>query len=394
MGVRINTNLEAMNAQRNLSMVSTQFAKSVERLSSGLRINRAGDDAAGLSISEKLRAQVKGVLQASRNAQDGISMIQTAEGALNEVHSMLQRMRELAVQAANDTLSDQDRDAINTELQQLKDEINAISARTKFNGKELLTGSLTTSLDATTELKENMTITGGTESAFVTKIDVSGAQPGKTYTLTASGTSLTLTRSGDNVAQTITLSNISANGTATLDFSQLGVKITLGSSGGITAANLATALTAAANDTVVTATGSGSANFQIGSEASNTLTVNFERVDISTSGLATLNTALSNFNTSKTVANAQALITAADEAITTVNTRRANLGAYQNRLEHTIANLGVAAENLAASESRIRDVDVAAETVQFIRAQILQQAGTSVLAQANQAPQAVLALLR
>jgi len=143
-GVRINTNIEALNAQRNLSINALSFGKSVEKLSSGLRINRAADDAAGLSISEKLRAQVRGLNQAVRNAQDGISMIQTAEGALNEVDSMLQRIRELAVQAANDTLSANDAVAVNTELQQLQTEINSTSTRTKFNGKSLLAGSLVT----------------------------------------------------------------------------------------------------------------------------------------------------------------------------------------------------------------------------------------------------------
>src|SRR5437762_8088181 len=143
MGTRINTNIEAFNAQRNLQLTATQYAKSVEKLSSGLRINRAGDDAAGLSISEKLRAQTKGLAQAQRNAQDGISMIQTAEGALNESHSILQRMRELTVQAANDTLADTDRNAIKSEIGQLGSEIDRIAGSTQFNGKKLLDGSLT-----------------------------------------------------------------------------------------------------------------------------------------------------------------------------------------------------------------------------------------------------------
>src|SRR5919197_2007080 len=149
MSMRINTNVEAFNAQRNLSATAMAYAKSVEKLSSGLRINRAGDDAAGLSISEKLRAQVKGLAQAQRNAQDGISMIQTAEGALTEVHSMLQRMRELGVQASNDSLSDEDKGNIVTELMHLKAEMNNISTSTKFNGKHLLTGALATALDST-----------------------------------------------------------------------------------------------------------------------------------------------------------------------------------------------------------------------------------------------------
>lgn len=398
MGMRINTNIEAFNAQRNLSATAAQYAKNVERLSSGLRINRAGDDAAGLTISEKLRAQVKGLAQAQRNAQDGISMIQTAEGALNEVHSMLQRMRELAVQSANDTLSSEDRSAINTELQQLKTEIDATRDRTKFNGKQLLSGSLTTQLGGATAtdlvVGDTITTTGG--NATATDIDVSGAQAGKTYTLTGSGTDLTLTRSGDSVAQTISVGALAANGSGVLDFSQLGVKITLqADSGGKTAAGIVTDLTAAANDTIVTQAGAGSANFQIGANSSDAMSVSFDAVSalsLNLSDGATL--ALDDFNTTQSVANAQALITALDTAINTVSTKRASLGANQNRLEHTIANLGVAQENISASESRIRDVDMAAEMVQFTKNQILQQAGTAILAQANQAPQGVLSLLR
>lgn len=396
MGVRINTNVEAINAQRNLGATALAFGKSIEKLSSGLRINRAADDAAGLSISEKLRAQIKGTNQAVRNAQDGISMIQTAEGALTEVHSMLQRMRELAVQASNDTLSDADRTAVNTELQQLKAEVNGISDRTKFNGKELLTGSLVTSLGGATaaDLVVGDTL-ATTATAMVTEIDVSGAQAGETFTFTGSGTSLTLTRGTDSVGQTITVGAIAANGSSTLSFSELGVEITLqATSSGKAAADIVTDLTAAANDTILTSAGSGSANFQIGAAASDFISVSFTRVDISASGLSDLNTALTSFNGSQSVANAKSLITAVDTSITSVNSTRANLGAYQNRLEHTIANLQVAAENLSASESRIRDVDLAAEMVAFTKSQILQQAGTAILAQANQAPQSVLSLLR
>src|SRR5688500_10430573 len=221
MGMRINTNVEAFNAQRNLSTTATTFAKSVEKLSSGLRINRAGDDAAGLSISEKMRAQIRGLGQAQRNAQDGISMIQTAEGALTEVHSMLHRMRELAVQGSNDTLASEDRTAINTELQQLRAEVDSIRDRTKFNGKALLAGSLVTALGGATatDLVVNDSVTNGGETAVATAIEVSGAQAGKTFTLTASGTTLTLTRSGDSVAQSLTAGAIAANGNQVLDFS-------------------------------------------------------------------------------------------------------------------------------------------------------------------------------
>jgi flagellin len=403
MGVRINTNIEAINAQRNLSATSLGFAKSVEKLGSGLRINRAADDAAGLGISEKLRAQIKGLNQAVRNAQDGISMIQTAEGALNEVHSMFQRMRELAVQASNDTLSDNDRTNINTELQQLKTEINSVASQTKFNGKGLLSGSLVTSLGGVTanDLIVNDSITNGGETAVATSIDVSGARSGETFTFTASGTTLTLTRGSDSVAQSLTAGAIAANGTQSLNFSSLGVKVTLASSAGMTAANVAAGITAAANDTILTAAGSGSANIHIGSQAADVLAVSFDKVDlggaVGDSNIDDLATALTTYNVgvaNRTSATSEALITNIDNAIDFVNTKRANLGAYQNRLEHTISNLGVASENLSASESRIRDVDLAAEMVAFTKSQILQQSGTSILAQANSAPQSILQLLR
>jgi flagellin len=179
MGLRINQNIAALNAHRNLVATDNALSKSLERLSSGFRINRAADDAAGLAISEKLRAQVRGLAQAIRNAQDAISMIQTAEGALNEVHSMLQRMRELALQAANDTLSLEDREAVNRELQQLRAELNNVSNRTTFNGKKLLDGSLVTQVDAASEIKVGTVVSGGGESAHVVELDVSGAQPGR-----------------------------------------------------------------------------------------------------------------------------------------------------------------------------------------------------------------------
>src|SRR5438067_10728636 len=225
MSTRINTNVDAFTAERNLSLTGTSYSKSVQKLSSGLRINSAADDAAGLSISEKLRAQIRGLAQAQRNSQDGISMIQTGEGALNETTSMLQRMRELAVEASNDTLSTTDRVSINTELQQLQQEINGTSDRTTFNGKVLLKGAMLTSQSAGTVLAGGQyNTTGGV--ATIDNVDVSGAQAGKTYTLSlpAAG-QLTLTRSGDNAAQTITLAAIAANGSQTLNFSALGVKV-------------------------------------------------------------------------------------------------------------------------------------------------------------------------
>ena len=409
MSMRINTNIEAFNAQRNLGLTSASYAKSVEKLSSGLRINRAGDDAAGLSISEKMRAQIKGLGQAQRNAQDGISLIQTAEGALNEVHSMLQRMRELGVQASNDTLQSGDRDAVSSELQALNSEINRIATTTQFNGKVLLNGTVggSTLAGATaTDLVVGDTLaTGGV--AMATNVDVSTAKAA-TYTFTSPGAGqITLTRSGDNVAQTIAVGAFGANAVQTLNFDQLGVKVTLQGDGAgtKTAANLVTDLTAVANDTMVVTAG-GAANLQIGANAGQSMSVAIS--DSQTNATAfgdgsgaggaytTLQAAITAITGAGnlTVARATDLIKSLDDAIVDVSTNRSQLGAYQNRLEHTIANLGVTEENLTASESRIRDVDMADEMVNFTKTGILQQAGQAILAQANQAPQGVLSLLR
>jgi flagellin len=393
--MRINTNVEAFNAQRNLSATSLSYAKSVEKLSSGLRINRAGDDAAGLSISEKMRAQIKGLAQAQRNAQDGISMIQTGEGALTEVHSMLQRMRELSVQGSNDTLSDEDRTAINTELQQLKSEIDATRDRTKFNGKALLTGSLSTSLNVASTAQTGLVVHAGTNTS-VASLNVASAAAGKTFTFTDTATGLQL--SDGTVTQEIADANlaVAANGSLTLNYDKLGVSLQVSSITGATAANVAAGLT---TKTVVTAAGNAAANLQIGAGSADAMSVSFSEISVDTldaggAGLDTILTTLNGGVGSRTVANFQSLMGKLDNAINFVSDKRATLGAAQNRLEHTIANLGVAQENLSASESRIRDVDMAAEMVNFTKTGILQQAGQAILAQANQAPQGVLSLLR
>jgi flagellin len=281
--MRIQNNLSALFAQNKLAANNVNLSKSLEKLSSGYRINRAGDDAAGLAISEKMRGQISGLNMAVKNSQDGISLIQTAEGALNESHSILQRMRELAVQAVNDTNTGSDRAKIKDELMQLKQELDRIANTTEFNGQKLLSGG------------------------FNGKTFQIGANSGQTIQLTING---------------MYASSLNA---------------------GVTSAN-------------ISAIATGSAASQ--------------------------------------VAAASKLITDIDSAIETVNDERSKLGAVQNRLEHTINNLQTAAENLTAAESRIRDVDMAAEMVKFTKNQILTQAGTSMLAQANQAPQGVLSLLR
>ena len=273
----INHNMMAMNAHRSLTINSGDTAKSIEKLSSGLRINRAGDDAAGLSISEKMRGQIRGLQQASRNSQDGISLIQTAEGSMNETHSILQRMRELAVQSANDTNVTVDRDALQAEFTALKNEIDRIADTTEFNTQKLI-GTAATTL---------------------------------------------VFHVGANSSQIISITFANMQATATV--------------------------------------------FNLGANASLAITA-------------------------RTLANA--MITTLDDAITAVSTERSKLGAVQNRLEHTIKNLDVAAENLQASESRIRDVDMAKEMMNFTKNNILNQAAQAMLAQANQVPQGVLQLLR
>ena len=272
--MRINNNLMAMNAHRQLKVNSSNQEKSLEKLSSGYRINRAGDDAAGLSISEKMRAQIRGLQKASTNAQDGISLIQTAEGALAETHEILQRMRELAVQAANDTNVAADRTAINLELKELAAEITRIAEKTQFNTQTLLAGD------------------------FQNAVIQIGANNGETLTISIED---------------------------------------------------------------MTAT---------------TLGVDADAIEIVSSG------------------DAQGVIDLVNSAIIKVSAERAKLGAKQNRLEHTIKNLDTAAENLQASESRIRDVDMAKEMMSFTKNNILNQAATAMLAQANQVPQGVLQLLQ
>jgi len=396
------TNLAALNAERNLGATQLKLGRVLQQLSSGYRINSAADDAAGLGISENLTAQINGNNQAIRNAQDGISMAQTAEGAMDEIHNMLQRMRELAVQGANDTLDTNARTSIGTEMLQLRSEIDRIASGTTFDGKYLLTGSLSGTLGGATgtDLVVNDVLTGATLTT-ATAINVSGAQAG-TYTMSSpSGTLLTMV--GPNgLAQQLDMANyaFAAAGTKVLNFDKLGVSITLTASGAQTAANLTTGLTAAADNTVVV-TGSGAALMQVGanSTVNDTMSISFGDVQAtSATGLNLNNVGSVDWTSAATVvasnAASQALITQLDAAITTVNTARANLGADQNRLQHTVASLGAAVENLTASNSRIKDADVASLSSQMASDQVLQQAGVAVLAQANSSSQAVLKLLQ
>ena len=397
MSMRINTNIEALNAQRNLTATANKFASSVEKLSSGLRINRAADDAAGLGIAEKLQAQVQGLNQAQRNAQDGISMVQTAEGALTEVHSMLQRIRELAVEAGNSTVGTAEAGSINAEITSLQAEINRIAQKTTFNGQNLLTGALAVgqAVDVngavTDTLKAGAVLTAG--SASVSAVNLAGAKANTQYVLTSSGTSdLTLTATtaaGVVTAQKVTAAGMTGATTQTLNFSSLGVSIDLTSTATTSAANVAVGLQGLGN--INTGTGSN-ATFQIGANEGDNLAAGFANAQ--TSAYTGFDTAVANFTSGLNTTTAGALITATDTAIAYVSGIRGGFGAVENRLTHTVASISVASENLNASESRIKDLDVASEMVNFTKTQILQQAGTSILAQANSAPQSILTLLR
>lgn len=395
--MRINHNIAALNTYRQLTGVNTASSKSLEKLSSGYRINRAGDDAAGLAISEKMRGQIRGLDQASRNAQDGISMIQTAEGGLNETHSILQRMRELAVQASNDTMEAGDRTAIGEELKSLCAEIDRIGNTTQFNGKNLLNGSLSTSIDATSTLEVGDTLATAV-GVTIAEISVSDAAGGTTYTFSGSGTTLTLT--GNGKTQSLTVGAMTtAESSQELNFADLGISVKLVSQGNVaaTGANIVTDV-GTAGLTVVTAAGSTSATFAIGANSGQTMNVSFSDMRASELGDASdLNTLVGTVAANSvvdTVAKAQTLITEMDAAIVDVSSQRGVLGAAQNRLEHTINNLNTSAENLTASESRIRDVDMAKEMMEFTKNNILSQAATAMLAQANQQPQMVLQLLQ
>jgi flagellin len=396
----------------SLNSNSMNLSKSIERLSSGLRINRAGDDAAGLTISEKLRGQVRGLNQAVRNAQDGISMIQTAEGGLNETTSILQRMRELSVQASNDTLTNTDRGAIASELTSLTSEIDRIANTTQFNTKNLLNGSMSTTLNTATP--GNDLVTGEVLSAagvVASSVDVSRAAANTTYTLTAANsTSLTLTATvgGSTISQTVVVNSMqsSAASSQVLNFSTLGVSISLQGydTANGTTNNIVAGLAATANDTIVTNAASAAATFQVGGNANQTVSVSIDSAlsNANNAGnsfgaggtYANLSAAVAAFAATPTTGVAQNLMQSLDDAIADVSASRANLGAVQNRLEHTIENLSTSSENLTASESRIRDADMASEMVNFTRGNILQQAGTSILAQANNLPQSILSLLR
>jgi flagellin len=413
----VQTNTSAISAQRQLNKASDNYNTSMEKMSSGYRINRASDDAAGLAVSEKLKAQIGGLDQASRNSQDGISMIQTGEGALDEVQTMMQRMRTLAVQASSDTNSQTERDNINLEIGQLTTEINSMSTRTKFNGQSLLNGSLTTTqVTSATGYDTNATelavsTTALTSGLTVSAISVADAQTAKGYTITGTvsttdtnaGT-LTMNQVDTNgtttgVTQTISISDLDVGESEDLNFSELGIKITLSNpstGGAVTAATIAGDF--AGTSSIDTATGSGTAVLQTGANQGDETSVSFVNTRLSgTTGVAAmddLSNALDTFQTTASRDNASSLITALDTALGSISSSRATLGAAQNRLQHTISSLGTTSENLSAANSRIRDVDTATESSNMSKSSVLEQAGVAVLAQANQIPQLALKLLQ
>jgi flagellin len=377
MGMQINTNIAALNSYRNLSNTQNDLGKSLEKLSSGLRINRAADDAAGLAISEGLRAQIGGLNVAARNAQDGISVIQTAEGALTEVHSILQRMRDLAVQAGNDSNNTESRTAIATEAGALRDELTRISDSTNFNGIQLLDGSNATLTfqvgadgDASSQLKVNLTADVG---AIATALNFGAA-----------------------AKQTSTTAAASLDFDEAYRFTQGDVQVTVAAGSATNVDTLVeqfNANAAFAQNFVATKNDAGA--LVVTSKTTNTATIAIAD-DRTTAGtyVATAGAATGNVVVGfASAAQAQAAITSIDTQISSVSTARANLGAIQNRFESAINTLNVSKENLTAAESRIRDTDMASEMVSYTRSNILSQAGTAMLAQANQSNQGVLQLL-
>lgn len=393
MGLSINTNVAALNAARNLTTTQGALSKSLEKLSSGFRINRAADDAAGLAISEGMRSQIGGIKMGVRNAQDGISVVQTAEGALNETHSILQRMRDLSVQAANSgSLNDDAKANIQTEVDQLRSELGRIADTTQFNGKKLLDGKYTGTFQVGANVGEtidvavtkNMSAVGlGVDTLNVATDASAGYVAGLKV-----GDDVFATGAAHTSTATYALfTDVQAEGTVTVNGKDI---------------DLAGAVDLAAINTALTAAGAGAtASWTAGTELVFTSTTSAATSDLTVTlagataaGTTTAATQAEVAANDLLASGADKSIKAIDKAISDVSTSRSGLGAVQNRFEHTINNLNVAVENLTASESRIRDTDMAAEMVNFTKSQILSQAGTAMLAQAKSIPQSVLQLLQ
>jgi len=402
----ISTNMASLVAQKNLSKSQDALATSVERLSSGMRINRAKDDAAGLAISARLSSQIGTVNQASRNASDAISIVQTAEGAMSEVSTMLQRMKELSTQAASGALSSAQQGFIVDEMTALRDEIDKVAVRTTFNGMNLIDGSSGTALTRGGTLTDSKAIS---TKASVSEVSIANTATAGTYTLNfrtaadadANASVTQIEMSNGTTTQKLTMAAAPADGASVeYDFSAFGIKVKVAGVNGVANDDIATAL----DGTTVTLTASGSRTFQVGADTSglDDLTLTFGDLSMTATGsagtphadMAGVATALSTFSGAKTTTNAEALGAAISTAIDYVASKRAALGAVQNRLDHNIANLQAQSENLSSARSRIQDTDYAAETAQLTKTQIMQQAATAMLAQANQMPNVVLSLLK
>ena len=418
MGMVVQHNMTSMNANRNLGVSSSNLAKSTEKLSSGYKINRAGDNAAGLAISEKMRGQIRGLDQASSNAEDGISLIQTAEAALTETHSIIQRMRELAVQSASDTNTDDDRTQIQNEIDQLTQEVDRIANTTEFNTKKLLNGDrkgAVSQKDGTNKIEgtfvnslvnvktslSDMKAIRDTDviriefTKDVTSVIASDGVVVKSLHGTADGTDLSYSKM-----------MISENGTikfqsdATMKVSdgkyivsEVGTEYSFAVSGweNIKAGDVITITLGEAVATTPAATGKDALRLQIGANAG-------QEVALGINSMKTQDLDIADKTTGKgldvsTQNGASMAVEAYDMAIQKVSTERAKMGAMQNRLEHTISNLDTSAENLQSAESSLRDTDMAEEMTRYSKNNILMQAGQSMLAQANQSTQGVLNLL-
>lgn len=379
----INHNMNALNAHRNMTANTSASGKSMEKLSSGLRINRAGDDAAGLAISEKMRGQIRGFHLASRNAQDGISLIQTAEGALTETHSMAQRIRELAVQANNGTNTDDDLNEIQKEINQLNEEITRVAEKTTFNTKTLLTGDLGVKAADGSATIADLTAAGIT-------VDAGGVKSGTTLAFSLDGTN-SISVSDGTTTQKITVNPQDIKAGTTLNFDKVGLKLSFAAD-----VNLSTGVGGATLDGKnITTTGS-TTSLQIGANENTVLNISIGdmRADALGAGVGGTVASLSDVDVTKAGKGFDENIKVIDQAVKQVSAQRSQLGAWQNRLEHTINNLNTSSENLTSAESRVRDVDMAKEMMNFSKNNILSQAAQAMLAQANQQPQGVLQLLR
>jgi flagellin len=391
MGMVVRSNIMALNANRQLGMNNTQVGKSLEKLSSGFKINRAGDDASGLAISEKMKAQIKGLETASANSQDGISLVQTAEGALTEVHSMLNRMVELATKSANGTMKDDvDRDAIQSEVDALLKEVDRIGDSTNFNGIDLLNGSMNGASAVGAAGTTGASGSGGTAEITIDKVSI-----GTTFEL--GGTKYEIVKDAADVTagNTAVVAGADANETATALATEIAKDSTnfasaTASDNVVTVTKVSTsgAVTAEEAEALEVNISGGGLTLQVGdtNDSFNKVTVNVDNMKSDGLGIANLDVS--------TADAAGAAIKTIKDAINKVSTNRANLGALQNRLEYTINNLDVSSENLTAANSRIRDTDMAKEMMAYTKMNVLTQSAQAMLAQANQQPQSILQLLQ